>query len=176
MVDHIFFDIFRSWISDVYLNERIPLEKIREILEIYREMEILLKYFHEMYCTLIMPFAKYILMSFTVLCSYGVLRTDGILAGFLFILGIFSFVFLSTLIGLQAEIHTISTEIRTLMKSPRFQNSLIHTGALYERKIVKSLPLLQIKMFSSYVLDKPNVKTVLKIVVDTTIDFLLTNP
>ena len=76
-----------------------------------------------------------------------------------------------TIFGSMAWLHTYSEEILFLMKSPQFQRHLDITG----RKYVGALTLIKIKMGSSYYVDKECVITVLKIVVDSTVNFLITN-
>ena len=142
-------------------------------MKMYRQMEILQKSLHDNLCTLIFPSMKGLAMALTIVSTYGALKMDGFLAALFGIIFILVFSVLVMLIETLAEFHKNSEEILHRMKSPQFQKQL----NLYEKKMLKSFNLIQIKiqMGSSYVIDKPSVATVIKIVADSTVNFLLAN-
>ena len=139
------------------------------LLKIYRQLEILQEFFHDLFCGMIFPFFKYLMMIWTVLGIYGFIRMSGILSAFL---GGISFMMVFLLIAMTAscaELHEKSKTILYLMKSYDVQKRLTP----YEKKMVKSFRLIRIQMRASYFIDKMYVLTVLKIVTDSTVSFLV---
>jgi hypothetical protein len=112
-----------------------------------------------------------ILMALSIYCTYGAIKMEGFRGTFLALIGLLAIVILIVILSCMALVHTFSTEILFLKKSPGFQRSI--RG--YEKKVGEALGVVKMTIGSAYYVDKENVITALQIVVKTTADLLLTN-
>ena len=113
----------------------------------------------------------------SVFCTYGALRMHGLLAIFLLSVGVFTQVFLITLLMTLGEVHSRSKNFlrRTLrsIAGPGGQKS--RCDVKWMRKQMLCLPALSLRIGWAYEIDKPIVLTILKILFDSTVNFLLVN-
>ena len=146
--------------------------KIRQSLKMYQKLAILEKSAHNLFCTILFPGIKIAATVGTIFCSYGILRMDGIIRILLPVIGMTCISLVVTLLSTLSEFDSESKRISGLVKTVEIQLGL----TLWERKMARSLNLIRIKMGSSYVVDKECVLTVLQIVFNSTINFLILNP
>ena len=153
--------------ADLISNERINL-----ILEIYKKLQMIAHNFHKVYCTFLVPGVKAILTGLTIFCCYGVVRMHGLIIIFIACVGMACSIILVVSMLSFAKYYNDSSEILFLMKSPKFYNSLDS----YQKKGQLSLSPIKIQMGFAYFMDTPCVITLMQIVLDNTINLLITTP
>ena len=159
--------LFRQMLKNYEKSKRlIGKNDTRRIMNLYQQLQILHKYFHCVFCAVIIPAVKVMMMSVVIFCSYGVIRTRSL---FLLLCVVVNLVTELLMLTAFAGFDTESRKIIQLLKLPKFYNAMTD----YEKRVFRALFPIRIKINSLYVVDSPCVVTVMRIVIDYTITLLL---
>ena len=164
----------RRRLKDERWKSRHP---VMELLRLYQKLHILVVEYDILFLILLTS-TKVCLISFATFGVYGALRTTGFIAAFLFVAAVFSISFEIIYLMILGEVHSKSTAFLTAAHSQVGMEVGV-TGIegkaelLWRRKVLKSLPILKMRVKAAYFVDKPIVLTTVKILFDTIINFLL---
>ena len=150
---------------------------LKEWLVLYQRLRVLVLEYNHRY-GLVLVSTKTCFISFAMFGAYGAFRTEGVLAIFLFSVGVFGVCFLILYIILLGEVHDRSKDFLSMAR----QNVCWNKGpgdkdsVLWLRKYLRSLREMRVEVGSAYFIDKAIVLTTFKILFDSMINFLLMTP
>lgn len=121
--------------------------------------------------------AKILLVLFSVFCTYGAIRLNGIMAISLGWIGSSCTIFLAITLNTLAEFNVQSMSALQVFRKQMAAGSSNdgETPSKWFRMKVNSLREFRVQIGSAYYIDKPIILTTFKIIFDATINFLLMN-
>ena len=145
---------------------------VKEWMFLYQKLRVLVLEYNTVY-GLVLVSTKICFITFAMFGAYGAVRTEGVLALFLFSVGVFSVCFLILYIMLLGEVYDRSKDFLSAARKNLSERRRDAEGALWLRKYFRSFREMKIQVGSAYFIDKAIVLTTFKILFDSIINFLL---
>ena len=137
----------------------------------YARLQVLVAVYNDCCCRMIVPAAKLALVVIIMLCTYGAIRFEGILAASMGILSLFCVTVLVIMFTCLSELHLLSSKLLRIWRADRRHGA----NSLWLRKRVKAFRELKAVLRSLYTVDRHMVGTMVMGTIEETVTFFFVN-
>ena len=145
--------------------------KAHSFVTSYSSIQFIIQMTSDVFLSYTIPVGIYMLIGLIVFCTYSAARLEGFLALSLGFMGLILTVFVVVFMSTFAEVYELSMDIKANLRKMRFCDNKQVLG-----KRLRCLAPIKLKMGSSYYVDKVHVLTIIDVILQSSISFLLGNP